>query len=545
MLTDQYQQKRFLVVDDFENFRNSLKKMLFDLGGQYVDTAANGNQALKRCEQVAYDILLVDYNLGDGKNGQQLLEQLRLTKLLKHTSIFIMVTAEVDKEVVISTMEYQPEAYLAKPFTLGVLKHRLDKALRRNESLHDILSALNEDNYASAIAHCDELMRNGSRYSSWCLKTKADLLYQLEHLDEAKSIYQQAARERQPDWALLGLGKTLAKQKYYPEALRTLTTLVQNNPVALEGYDWIAKIHQEMDDYVSAQKALAKAVSISPRSPLRQQALAEVCWRNNDWDMAIEAYGRTVDLSRHSIHYGPNNSLDLARCLTSYVAVADEENIERLKQDSLHAISKITKEFKGNSEVRMQSKLIETRLYAAVRDEKKTKEMINTVEAMCDKSDARRAPETLLELARTYTFIDDKEKAEEVIARLTEEYAHDPLIAKQIDTLVETPVSQEGKDKVAQFNKIGIQHYKNDEFIVAIKKFSTALQLYPKNIVLNLNLAQALLSQLTGNTNNQEYWDRCQLCFMQVEHISETHEQYGRYIQAKKIHDSLKQPSLN
>ena len=41
-----YSNKRFLVVDDFSDFRTSMKSMLRDIGAKDVDTADRGEDVL-------------------------------------------------------------------------------------------------------------------------------------------------------------------------------------------------------------------------------------------------------------------------------------------------------------------------------------------------------------------------------------------------------------------------------------------------------------------------------------------------------------------
>ena len=53
-----YQQKSFLIVDDFSDFRTSVRSMLRELGVKDVDTADTGEQALRMCAQKRYDFVL-------------------------------------------------------------------------------------------------------------------------------------------------------------------------------------------------------------------------------------------------------------------------------------------------------------------------------------------------------------------------------------------------------------------------------------------------------------------------------------------------------
>ncbi len=45
-----YQNLRVLIVDDFENFRLAVSKMIQDLGVERVDMVVHANMALERCQ---------------------------------------------------------------------------------------------------------------------------------------------------------------------------------------------------------------------------------------------------------------------------------------------------------------------------------------------------------------------------------------------------------------------------------------------------------------------------------------------------------------
>ena len=79
-----YNQKRFLIVDDFSDFRSSVKSMLGQMAAKHIDIAANGEEAIAQCRNCKYDIILHDYNLGEGKNGQQVLEELHSSNTAKY-----------------------------------------------------------------------------------------------------------------------------------------------------------------------------------------------------------------------------------------------------------------------------------------------------------------------------------------------------------------------------------------------------------------------------------------------------------------------------
>ncbi len=115
-------------------------------GANKLTEVRNGDEAVDAMSKQTMQVVLCDYNLGDGKDGQQILEEAKERSLLPYSSIFILVTAENTSSMVMGAVEYQPDDYLVKPFTKAVLQVRLAKLQERKQGLHDIARALDEKN---------------------------------------------------------------------------------------------------------------------------------------------------------------------------------------------------------------------------------------------------------------------------------------------------------------------------------------------------------------------------------------------------------------
>ena len=112
-----YSDKKVLIVDDCEPIRSAVKAMLQKIGFNKINSANNGLIAVSKCEDSVYDFLLVDFNLGEGKDGYQLFEELKYKDLLSPQCCFIMMSAESRRQIVHGMIELQPDDYLLKPFT--------------------------------------------------------------------------------------------------------------------------------------------------------------------------------------------------------------------------------------------------------------------------------------------------------------------------------------------------------------------------------------------------------------------------------------------
>lgn len=132
---------RILVVDDFSDMRLYIRGMLAAYGAVDIRLAKNGDEAVTALQAERHDLVLCDYNLGDGRDGQQVLEQARHRGLLPRCNLFVMVTAENTADMVMGSLECQPDGTLSKPVTRATLQVRLRKLLEKRKELLDIYEA--------------------------------------------------------------------------------------------------------------------------------------------------------------------------------------------------------------------------------------------------------------------------------------------------------------------------------------------------------------------------------------------------------------------
>jgi CheY-like chemotaxis protein/Flp pilus assembly protein TadD len=297
---DLLSKSRILVIDDFAQFRQTIRTMLHKLGAPGIDQAANGVEALKLCLETDYDIILCDYNLGDGQDGQQFLEELHQRHVLLKGSLFLMVTAETSSAQVMGAIEYRPDAYLTKPFTAEQLGQRLKRLLTRNTLLRPIHQAMNANDNARALQLCDTIMQKTPNLRFSCLRLKSEVLEDYQRYDELLALYDEVISEQSLLWAELGIGKVYFAREEYAKALEHFTTMRDNFPRQVSIFDWIAKCQQQLGHKEEAEKTLVEAITISPKNVSRQATLGEVAQSLDHHETAHKAFERTIREGHHS-----------------------------------------------------------------------------------------------------------------------------------------------------------------------------------------------------------------------------------------------------
>ncbi|MBI4848398.1 MAG: chemotaxis response regulator CheY [Nitrospirae bacterium] len=120
---------KILVVDDFSTMRRIVKNLLRQLGYENIEEAEDGAQAYSKLKNGGYGFVVSDWNMPN-MDGLEMLKKVRSDPELKDLPI-LMVTAEAEKEKVITAIQAGVNNYIVKPFTGEILKEKMDKILER------------------------------------------------------------------------------------------------------------------------------------------------------------------------------------------------------------------------------------------------------------------------------------------------------------------------------------------------------------------------------------------------------------------------------
>ena len=128
-MTSKIPQKRLLVIDDEENMRHMLSKVLGKTGYN-VETASNGHEGLKMIQNTDFEFILCDIKMPN-MSGMDFLKSAR--EKIRTTTV-IMMSAYGTIDTAIEAMKLGAYDYISKPFKTDEVYLTLKKAEER-ESL--------------------------------------------------------------------------------------------------------------------------------------------------------------------------------------------------------------------------------------------------------------------------------------------------------------------------------------------------------------------------------------------------------------------------
>jgi DNA-binding response OmpR family regulator len=506
-MEEQRQQLRYLIIDDFDQMRVSFKGMLTSYGATDVTTCSSGEKAIKLLANNSYDVVICDYNLGDGKDGQQVLEEVRHLGYLGHAATFFMITAESNMPMVMSALEHQPDDYMIKPINRDVLHHRLTVALKRKTQLRPIDEALVREDKVSAIAMCRERSGKDLKQRLYLAKLQAELCLEIKRYDEAEEIYREILAIRDFPWALFGLAKINFLIGEYKKAEAGLRALLEQNHLYLEVYDWLVELLQKRDESVEAQQLLEEAVMLSPKAVARQRKLGLVAEANGDIERAERAYQAAIRWGKNSCFA---SALEYRRLAEIYQNSGNAPKVVRLLVEGRKRFSNQPAE-----RIRMlcgQALAHQQQGMAADVD-------LYLDEAMHLLDECKRevTAKHLLEVADDLFRLSRPEEAQSVLKLLLSNHHDDERWIERVRQLMLSHGREQDADDLVAVAKCELQdiHVKCTQLIrskrldQAITLLNDTIERYPRNRTLVLMAAGAMISHMRENGLDQGYHFRC------------------------------------
>lgn len=498
---------RILIVDDFPAMRSMMRHMLASYGADNIKEARNGEEALVHLEEETKEIILCDYNLGEGRDGQQILEEAKQRELLPYSSIFIMATAENTSEMVMGAVEFQPDDYLVKPFNKIVLQARLRKLQDKKAAFEEISDAIEGKDYRYAINLCDTLANTDQKNVFELLKLKGDLLMRLADYDGAEALYEKILDTREVPWAQFGLGKVFFYRKEFEDSQTVFEDLIATQKNFIVAYDWLAATLKHLGNNRKSQEILAKAVVISPKAILRQRALGEVAYLNEDFVLSAKSYKRVVHDAKNSIHKDPNDYGGLAK---AYV-----------KQESATAAVKVlcdmAKEFeKADATMQLKAAVIEGVVHKNLGNTDKSGLAIDKAMELFSSEPGALSSDIAMEVAQTCLALGKTDQANELIKHVVRNHHEDQAVLDRVQSLyAEAGMADEGntiiagtRQEVVELNNDGVDLAKQGKLKESIRLFQRAARAMPENIVVNLNAAQSLIMIMQSRGTNDRHLEQ-------------------------------------
>ncbi|OHC70075.1 MAG: hypothetical protein A2045_05605 [Rhodocyclales bacterium GWA2_65_20] len=510
--------KTGLLIDDIPEMRSAVRIQLADAGLEKCDTARNVKEAIDRLAASRYDLIVCDYNLGQGADGQQFLELVRRKQTLPLATAFLMITGETGYEQVSTAAEYSPDDYLLKPFTSETLRTRLERILEKKGALRPIYKHMGErGDRMAALAACDEMLAGKTRYSLDILRLKGELLLAMKRGQEALALYEDVLQQRSTPWAEVGKARALAAAGNVAEAKAGLRRALEAYPNYLAAYDSLAGL-LEKTDKAAAQQVVEQALKVAP-STQRQRRIGGLALDNKDFGRAEEAFKRTVEKDRTGFFKSHDDYAGLAKSCSE----------QGKTQEALAAVKGMGVHFQRTPELAARQAAVESQVHTKAGNADAAQAALAKAMAVMQESDLD--PTTALEIAQACFAGGHADDAKRIIRTVAEDHhENDQVFARAQSVFAAAGLSDEGtvfldatRKRMIKLNNDAVGLAKAGELDQAIAMLQEAADRLHNNAQVSINAALALLMHLQKNGTDAGRLEQAQRYLLQARRANAEH----------------------
>ena len=498
-------EKWVLVIDDLESMRNQLRMSLSSSGFAKLHLVGSIKDALQRMATNRYDVILCDYLLGDGTDGQQFLQYLRTNDLISRSTIFVMITAEQAFEKVIAASECAPDDYLLKPFTAAQFNIRLEKLLEKQEYFSVIDSASDAKNLTRVLIECDRKLPARDKYFIDLCKIKAAVLMRENRPQDAADIYREVLALRPVGWAKLGLARALEVLDKREEAQALVREILVDAPQFMAAYDFLSKMLVSSGDKHAALDVLQKAREVSPGTMSRIRELSNLALSAGKPELA-ETVMRQA-LQKHK--YSP------VREAGDYVVLSNALVNQGKAEEALSVVADAQKTFNDEH----STVVLATSESAAHRATgNHTQAEAALVKAMSVGDLSKLPAQAVLALADVCFAMGQENDAKNLLRHAIQNNPENEFIKNKVhevltsagkDAAEATAMIDESTREVILLNNEGVRKAEAGELAEAIELLCQAANRLPNNMQIVSNAALVIALDLERNGNNPDKLVKC------------------------------------
>ncbi|NTV10607.1 MAG: tetratricopeptide repeat protein [Zoogloea sp.] len=488
-----YSSKRFLIVDDLPEMRSSLRSQVASLGCESVAVVANVRSALEQLASGAFDVILCDYYLGGGTDGQQFLEYVRSRRLISRGTLFLMITAEKSYSNVVTAAECLPDDYLLKPFTADTLQARLERLLEKKVRLAKVDAMQDKERWSDVVSACDEIIAARDRYQIDAMRIRGNALIAGGRTAEAVDFYKQVLGMRSMPWARFGLARALHAQGEIESCKENLNELIAEAPQLLSAYDLLGRVHLESGQAKEALDVLDQACTIAPNSLTRHRAIAKVAEEQADFGRVESALSQVIKKTRNS---PLRETADIARLGNAFAELGQPDKAIELIEDA-------KKNFKKDASDPHLAAVESLAHHKAGRPELAAAALTRVL----DHDPGALSQEVAVALAKACLASGQQDKGEALLKLVVQSNPDSKAAQSQVSDAMKAYGSAEraqalirdGVQEVIALNNEAVRRGKAGELGEAAKMLTEAALRLPGNVQIVSNAAYALLLDIYTN----------------------------------------------
>ena len=486
---------RIAIVEDNTTARMNLRSHLLSIDSFDIASYSNGKELRNGLRTTNFDIVFIDFHLGQAKNGVEWIQQLLESGAFKPSMGLFFVTSDSLPQTIGQILDLYPDVIIIKPYTIKSLTTNVKHYLNARKSLLPALQYMDANRNDSALKFVDDSLTKGipKRLEADFIKLKGRLLLLDKKFEEATKLYS-SVLERSSGvlWAHWGLIKSEFFTGKWQHCKKMLDRLIEESLTKDKAYEWLASVEIGKKNYVVAEQLLDNIKD--GELTIQATRLKTLCYKmQGKSEDALALLEKKVQ-SNLSVK---ERLVDFAMELARYHLHLAEQFNETQNLDNVSAarvmLGKATKGITDRQSEFQKDTLLA--LSFLLDDDKVRAERIISETSQVNQF-TKKSISTNIDAVKVWFGLGHADKAKEILDEcdkqlLTHENHIESLIAADLLLNTEKSIGV-GKERAIMINEKGMHEYKSHQYQNALNYFYRAHSMYPGVPAFALNLLQCM-----------------------------------------------------
>ncbi|RDV24508.1 response regulator [Alteromonas aestuariivivens] len=483
----------FLIIDNQGLVHDVIKTALAEIGIKRIASALNAYHALRLCETLQFDFVLLAFNVSHDKDGFHLYEELKHNRYITDKTTVIFLSAETSAELVNCIVELQPDDFWVKPLDRKRIEGRLNYLIDIRRKLNKLLHCLHVGDYSAAIYYAERKLKEKSvaEYHVRLRRIIGECLMHLRDYETAEKYYSRLLNNYDHAWVHIGRAKALLKQHKQEEADALIDELLTRRDTRFLTYDLLAQFFIEKEDFESAYAQMKEASRLAPRNIERNKRLWDLARLNHDKSGQLSAVQNMAKYAKNSIHDSPELTLNVIRSMLDLATSLNGAEAERITRRAESEIDGLVNRKGIGNQLADQVEVLKARIYCLRNDKKSAESIMKSKPPSTDGF----TMEDNLDKMKAFHELGMKEHCLSILEKLRKQIAGDTFSSQVVDEYLkqESIERREISFTTNELKQMATVNFKEGRYVPAYNNLRQALTLAPKNKPVALNLLKVLV----------------------------------------------------
>ncbi|MEG3768037.1 response regulator, partial [Alteromonas sp. 14N.309.X.WAT.G.H12] len=486
---------RLAIVEDNATARSALRSHLLPAGDFDISSFSNGNELKTALRRQHFEMIIMDFHLGQGKNGVEWINLLKQSQYIRPSTGIIFITADRLPQTIGKIIDIQPDLLIIKPYNIATLRKNISHYLQYRQFVSSVLDVLDSNHLSDALEMMEGLTKKPipAKIRSDVLKLHARLLFNNGKVRQAQELYESVLQNAKSVlWAQWGKIKCEYLAGNWSHCKNELTELVANNLARDKAFEWLACLCFEQEAWSQAEFYLDH-IKISDLTVPAARLKSLTYQKQNKIVDGLELLQKKRDYNRSARERFNEFTFELAEF---YLSIAEHQPKANRWESLNQAKRLIGIAGRGQSDQQVQQKKDYLLSYASVLEGDSEKAEHYLSQEHMDLL-LRTDPGTLIIAAKTFNGMGRKSKAKELLALAHERNQYDGDLSSQTMNENQLTVAEKtmgiAEERAIDLNEAGTKLFVNGQYVQAMYYFFQAYRLMVTTAAFGLNLLQCMI----------------------------------------------------